>query len=320
MKMKMALYAAAAALLSASAFAGAGGIVVKGVAKTWDEVAKAALEISGRAPAGEALAEASKTIRAAAEKYGDDVAEASMRGGVEVAEQTAKTGGRFLDVVRRASKSSPEALRALARQADDAIRLTEKYGDEVLALSEKTPGAFARAIAAVEKSGVADAQAAVKAVAGLPAEDVTRVVGALERNPGVAREFLGAVERGGRLFVDKVFELNGRQILAGGLSVAAVAAAVRATAPFAAEGRAVDAQTGMAAEAMGSLSDEDRKGFFDSWSDATSRIRSTLATSAGRATVIAAAVLSALAGAALLLRIWLKSKKDLGDGNTGKET
>lgn len=255
--MRKCLFAAATAMLALCAAAGAGGVVVKGVLKTWDEIAAVALKASGRATSQEAVAAASKTLKATAEEYGDDVAVAAMKGGVEIAEQTAKNGGRFLAVVRRAGDATPGALRALALNPAEAMQYAAKYGDDVLKLNNKSPGVFARGVAAVEKSGTADPASAIKAVADLPAEDIPRVIGAIEKNPQVAKEFLSGVERGGKKFVDRIFELSDRQIRAGGLAAAeitvaagiavgGIVAASNLTAPSAAEGRAIDRQTDLA--------------------------------------------------------------------------
>ena len=207
--MKTRLFVVITASLAICSEAGVGGVVVKGTVKTWDEIAAIALKASGRATSKEAVATASKTVKVATEKYGDDVAMAAMKGGVEVAEQTAKNGGRFFAVVQKTgSAASPEALRALALNADEAMKFTAKYGDDVLKLNAKSPGVFSRGVAAIEKSGVKNPASAIQAVSNLPAKDIPRVFGALEKNPQVAKEFLEGVEKGGKTFVDKVFAVN----------------------------------------------------------------------------------------------------------------
>lgn len=227
-------------VISTLSYAGAAGLVIKGVSHSWDEIARMALKASGRELTDGAVKSAAKTIEQAAEKYGDDVAKASVRGGVEVAEQTMKRGGRFLEVLQKAAQHSDESLRTLALNADDIMKFSAKYGDDVVVkLNAKVPGQVSRMVAAAEKSGVGGVEGAVRAVSNLPAEDVPRVLGAIEKNPSVAREFLENVEKGGEYFVDKVFAANAKQIMAGGLTVAMIVSAFRATAPLAATGEKI---------------------------------------------------------------------------------
>ena len=238
--MKKHLVCSATMVIAAFSYAGAGGLVIKGVSHSWDEIAKMALKVSGRELTDDAVKSAAKTIEHAAGKYGDDVAKASVRGGVEVAEQTMKRGGRFFGVLQKAAQHSDESLRALALNADDIVRYSAKYGDDVVVgLNAKVPGQVSRMVAAAEKSGITGVEESVRAVSKLPAEDIPRVLGAVEKNPSVAREFLEHVERDGKYFVDKVFAANAKQIMAGGLTVATIVAASRATAPFVATGEKI---------------------------------------------------------------------------------
>ena len=239
--MKKCLVYSVTMAIAALAYAGAAGLVIKGVSHSWDEIAKMALKVSGRELTDDAVKSAAKTIEHAAGKYGDDVAKASVRGGVEVAEQTMKRGGRFFGVLQKAAQHSDESLRALALNAGDIVKYSAKYGDDVVVrLNAKVPGQVSRMVAAAEKSGIGGVEGAVRAVSNLPAEDIPRVLGAVEKNPSVAREFLEHVEKGGKYFVDKVFAVNAKQIMAGGLTVATIVAASRATAPFAATGMKIE--------------------------------------------------------------------------------
>lgn len=233
--MKKCLVCGVGIAIATLSYAGAAGLVIKGVSHSWDEIAKMALKVSGRELADDAVKTAAKTIEQAAEKYGDDVAKASVRGGVEVAEQTMKRGGRFFGVLQKAAQYSDESLRTLALNADDIVKYSAKYGDDVIVkLNAKVPGQVSRMVAATEKSGIGGVERAVRAVSDLPSEDIPRVLGAIEKNPSVACEFIEHVEKGGKYFVDKVFEVNAKQIMAGGLSVSMIGAAFRATAPLAA--------------------------------------------------------------------------------------
>ena len=303
MKKCLSFFAMAAFALCSEA--GVGGVIVEGALKTWDEIATIALKASGRATSKEAVAATSKALKATTEKYGDDVAKAAMKGGAEIAEQTAKNGGRFFDVIKRAGNASPEALRALAHNADDAMKFTAKYGDDILKLNSKSPGVFSRGVAVVEKSGVKHPASAIKAIADLSAEDIPRVIGALEKNPQVAKEFIAGVEKGGKTFVDKVFALNWKQILAGTLGTAAIVGTIRSTAPWAAEGRAVDAQTEIATDVLKRSSEKEKKEFAQAWSDTTNgnRINWT------RAVAIWGIILVSFAGIALVVFAWLKGRK-----------
>lgn len=200
--MKKILLVVVSVALAGNLFAGAAGLVVKGTLKTWDEVAKVALKVSGKTVSDDAVKAGAKTLETTSSKYGDDVAQASMRGGIEVAEQVAKQGGRFASVVKMTARFSDDALRIMALNGDKAARICAKHGDGV-----------------------------VRAVAKLPVEDGTRLLGAIDRNPQVAKELMEGVETGGKTFLDRLFAINGRQILAGTLGAAAITGVVRVTAP-----------------------------------------------------------------------------------------
>jgi hypothetical protein len=235
--MKKCLVCSVFIAVAALSYAGAAGLVIKGISHSWDEIAKMALKVSGRELTDDAVKSAAKTIEQAAGKYGDDIAKASVKGGVEVAEQTMKRGDRFFGVLQKAAQCSDESLRALALNADDIVKYSAKYGDDVIVkLNAKVPGQVSRMVAATEKSGIGGVERAMRAVSDLPSEDIPRVLGAIEKNPSVAREFIEHVEKGGKYFVDKVFEVNAKQIMAGGLSASMIVSAFRATEPFVATG------------------------------------------------------------------------------------
>lgn len=240
--MKKLMASALCGLMAFCAYAGPAGLVVKGVTKTWDEVAKIALKASGKTASDDAVKAAAKTIETASAKYGDNVAEASMRGGVEVAEQSLKRGGKFVAMLKQAGGYSDDTIKAVTQNADEAVKYSTKYGDDVVRLASKAPGVYAKGIGLVERSG-ANARNVIPALADLPAEQIPQVLGAVEKNPGVAKEFLVGVSKGGQYFVDKVFALNAKQILAGTLGVAAITAAVRATEPLVATGGAINANS-----------------------------------------------------------------------------
>ena len=248
--MKKILVVVVSVALAGNLFAGAAGLVVKGALKTWDEAAKIALKVSGRTASDDAVKAAAKTLEATSEKYGDDIAQASMRGGMEVAEQVAKQGGGFANLVRTTVRFSDDALRTMALNGDKAARICAMHGDGV-----------------------------VKTVAKLPVEDGTRLLGAIDRNPQVAKELMEGVEKGGKTFLDRLFAVSGRQILAGTLGATAIIGAVRVTAPFAAEGDAVREQTEATIELVksGKPLTELQNMLVDNWTTATANGRKTWA-------------------------------------------
>ena len=278
--MKNILVLTVAFAITSFVHAGVGGIVVKGVFKTWDEVAKIALKASGKAATDDAVKAAAKTLEKASSCHGDEVATRAMRIGVEVAELSLRHEGRFVAFLKASRACSDDAVKKLVLNADDAVKFAEKYGDDVVRLGVKAPGVFTHGIALVEKSGVKNVGATIGNIAeSLPAEQIPQVFGAVQRNPAVAKEFLDAVSRGGSRFVDKVFELHGKQILAGTLGASAIVATVRVTAPAVAEGRAIDAQTETATNLItcdNGLTEDQRRFVFD-WSNATSFTRKTAA-------------------------------------------
>lgn len=232
--MKVTLFAVVAAM-SIITFAGPTGLVIKGALKTWDEIAKIALKVSGKSASDDAVKAAAKTLSTASGKYGDDVAEAAMHGGIEVAEQTVKHGGGFAKIIGDALKMSPTGLREIALHSDDVIKFVGKYGDDVLRIS-KAPGMIERGVPLLEECLGSNAGRSIKAIGGLSAEDIPRTIGAIEKNKSVARLFAAHVERFGTHFVDQVFKMNRGQIMAGTLGAAAIVAAVNVTKPYDPEG------------------------------------------------------------------------------------
>lgn len=281
--------------------------IVKGTAKVvpkvWDDVAKLALKVSGREVTDDAIKVTAKTLQTTAAKYGDDVAKAAARGGVEVAEQSLKRGASFVSLIRRAGTVSDDALRAVAKNSDDVVKYAAKYGDDVtIKLAEKAPGVFTRGITLVEKAGTKNTGKTLAVLAEkIPGEELPRVYSAIERNPKVAKEFLDGVTRGGEKFVDKIFKLNGKQILTGTLGAAAIAGVVRMTAPDAAEARAIDAQTKNATTLLKSDKPlaEHQAQYLEEWSNTTSKTRTAGASSKFSISMI----LAVFAGVAMLVYV-----------------
>jgi len=269
--MKQLFVVALSIVVAYSAFAGAGGIVVKGIAKTWDEIARVALKASGKTATDDAVKAASKTIETAASKYGDDVAEASMRGGVEVAEQSLKRGSEFVSLLRRAGTVSDEAIRAVVLNSDDAIKYASKYGDDAIKFAAKAQNSFARGVAIIERAKVDDVGKMLNTVASeIPADQISQVVGVAERNQTVAKQFFDGISKGGRYFVDKLFSVNAKQILAGGMTVAMIEVALggresvkNLTHPIKEQGEAIRRQNEKAMQIIDEMDAEGKKQFAD---------------------------------------------------------
>jgi hypothetical protein len=223
--------------------AAGGGVVIKGVLRSWDEIARMALKVSGKELTDDAVKGAAKTLEYATKNYGDDVAEASLKGGIEVVEQTTKYGRPFVNVLKLANKYSDDAVRRLVINGADVVKYSAKYADEVVRLNTKVPGIVPRTIDVIENSGVDNVRSVINAVSNLPKEDITRVIGAVEKNKSVAREFLEHVEKGGKYFVDKIFKLNAKQIIAGGLTYSMIIAADKITDPLKAMGDTIRKNT-----------------------------------------------------------------------------
>jgi hypothetical protein len=208
-------------------------VVIKGAMMAWDEVARVALQTAGKSCTDDAVKGAVKTLTTATEQHGDEIVEAAMRGGIEVAEASLVQGRPFVDLLRRNSRTlSPAALRQAALHAHEMVRLSAQYGDDVIRLNEKLPGQTARLLGAIERSGVTKASA-VQMANTLPAHELARVTRCLEvaKDAPTSRAFLEAVQRGGSKFIDKLFTLNARQIMAGGVTMSMVVVAEHLTAP-----------------------------------------------------------------------------------------
>lgn len=207
--------------------AGPGTVVVKGVTMLWDDVARVALKVAGKECTDDAVKASAKVLADASGKYGDDVAEVAMRGGIEVAEGSLKHGKPFVELLRRNSgKMTSSILRQTALHADEMVKLSAQYGDDVIRLNEKLPGQTARLLSAIEKSGTTKAGALQMANA-LPTSELSRVTKCLESSvDGATRKaLLNAVQKGGAKFLDKLFSMNAKQIMAGGVTTALIVVA-----------------------------------------------------------------------------------------------
>lgn len=226
-------------LLSCLCEAGPGGLIIKGALKSWDEIAEAALKASGKEATKASVQSSSRLIEQVAVKYGDDAAKLAMDGGVEVAERLAERGD-CLNILNKASKVSPRALRAVAVNTDEMLKMTARYGNDILVFGGKvSPELVSRGVQAVEKTGAASGKTMIGKFARLPESEIPRVIGAVEKNPKVAETLLDYAEKGGKAFLDRLFKLNAKKIIAGGLSVAAIIGAYNATYPIKAVGESI---------------------------------------------------------------------------------
>ncbi len=226
-------------LLSVTAGVGAG--IVKATAKTWDEMAKVVLK-AGRKQTTSSAGRAG--VKAFGRAVGTKTASATVKAG-------AKTMGKEVG-----EKATSAAVKSMSKALGTAAK---EYGDDVvLRLATKAPQLAVRTAGFTERTILRECgKAGMRTISNLPAEEITRVVGAIERNPSVAKVFVEHIEKGGQHFVDKIFALQGSQIMAGGLSAAAIVGVYGLTAPSRADGEAIN---GRAAEIRKFLDDPNTPG------------------------------------------------------------
>jgi hypothetical protein len=193
---------------------------------------------TGRAQANKVAGAAAETAlspiaKEAAEKAAAELLEeATVEAGKEVAEESSKTlqaqlakaAGKYGESVTAMARRVPEASTALATRAPQLVPLAEKFGDDILRLEARAPG-FGE-LAAVS-FGKQDLPRLLK----LGNREMKSVVALATHStePRAARLLLEGTEKGGKSFIEKI---SARQVLAGGLSVAAVLAAYRAAGIF----------------------------------------------------------------------------------------
>ena len=245
--MKRIIWIVCALLVGAAVSAGPAGLVVKGAVHMWDEVAKIALKVSGKAADDVAVKAASKSLRGVAAKYGDDAARLAADGGMEVAESIGRHGPAALKIMKKSRALSKKILKEAARHADDMLRLAPKYGDDILRVNAHLPGQSARVLKALKSAGVAEKRG-LRIIAEVTPDNAAQVLAVVEKNSRVSDLFLRCVERGGSPYVDKLIGNSHRLALAGGLSTAAVMTAYRMTAASAASAEALTTEQDLARE------------------------------------------------------------------------
>jgi len=190
---------------------------VSATAKVITETIEQAAKRSGKVltPAAREIAETA--LKKAAAKHGDEVLKMVRSGGLEVLEQGAKHGDEFWKLCAH----TPGAARSLALHADEMIPLVRRIGPEFLELEAKTPGLTTKIIAAFGEDSV-------KTLSKVPPDDISRLIGyASKADAPATSKFL--YESYSKSANRSVFleQLNWKQIMATGLSVAAVTAAYK---------------------------------------------------------------------------------------------
>ena len=177
------------------------------------ETIEAAAKVSGKTLTRSAGHSARIALEKAMVQYGDDAARIVKAGGLETLQAGTKYGDDFW---RLCKKSSPDTIRRFSLHADDWMPHIKRIGDDFIRLEEKAPGL---GIKAVQTFG----DDAVKIFSQAPADDLSRMIGYAKRaeSPAAKKYFLETYKKGGSKFLDS---LNGKKILAGGLSIAAITA------------------------------------------------------------------------------------------------
>jgi len=204
-------------------------IIEEAAKKYGDDVVEETVEIaakrSGKTLGKTAEAAIGDELIEAVGKYGDDVIPLVREGGLEVLDQGAKHGDDFW----RLCKEVPGASRAMALHADDLMPLAKRIGPEVLEIEAKAP-----AMAAKVASEFGDD--AVKVLAKHP-EDTTRLIGyAAKADSPETAQLLYKTYRDSPDPTAFLERLDWKQIMARGLTKAAVVTAGGAAVGIAAAG------------------------------------------------------------------------------------
>ena len=187
---------------------------VKVGAKYLDDVLEIASKVSGKAltPAGRKLA--LTQLRNAVAKHGDEAILTARKGGLELIE----AAGKYGDDVWQFAGRVPAGARALAMRPRELLPLTRRIGTEVLELEARSPGMTWHVVKNFGDDGV---RYFAKHV---PAQDAARLMGYAGKadSPATRQMLLDYYKKGGTHFLEK---LSWKQIMAGGLSAAAITTA-----------------------------------------------------------------------------------------------
>ena len=193
------------------------GAGVRLAAGVMEETLEFAARRSGRVLSATAKVNLERSLVKLSAKYGDDVLVLVRRGGLEVLEQGARHGDRFWRLCREV----PEASRSLALHADELLPLAERIGPEVLRVEAKVPGMAVRAAREFGDDGI-------RLLSTQSPENITRLLGyaAKADSPATKKLLLEtcAKSKDPSKFLNA---LNWKNIMAGGLSTAAILAAAR---------------------------------------------------------------------------------------------
>ncbi|MCE9519505.1 MAG: hypothetical protein K8R87_08135 [Verrucomicrobia bacterium] len=168
----------------------------------------------------------------AAEKAAKELIErATISSGKEMEAQTAKSLEAQLartieqhgDAVIVLARRVPEATSSLASRAPQLLPLAEKFGDDILRIEARAPG---YAEMAAKSFGKEDLPRLLKL--GKPEMKGVLNLSTHTTEPAATKLLLEGAEKDGMKFLEKV---SGPQILAGGLSTAAIILALRSERP-----------------------------------------------------------------------------------------
>ena len=150
-------------------------------------------------------------------KHGDDVLPLVRHGGLEVLEQGIRHGDDFW----RLCKAVPEASRSLALHSDELLPLAKRIGPDILVLETKAPGLSARFAKEFGDEGV-------RFTARNVPQEVPRLLGYASRadSPATKKLFMETYmkSKNPSVFLQA---LNWKNIMAGGLTAAAVVGAYK---------------------------------------------------------------------------------------------
>lgn len=182
------------------------------------EAVESAARLSGRTLTPAAREAAELALRKEAAHAGEPVLELVRRGGLETLEQGARHGDDFW----KTALAHPGAIRSLALHGDQLLPLARRIGPEVLELEARFPGVAAR-------TAQCFGDAAVKQLARAPGDDVVRLLGLADKadSPGTRQLLWACYRKSGDAAGAFLARFNWKQIMAGGLSAAAVTAAYK---------------------------------------------------------------------------------------------
>lgn len=208
-----------AALSATSAHAGPARLAAEVLQATIDRAAT----VSGRSletPAARKAAAAQLDSLVASQ--GDSVLKVVEDGGLEMLEKSAKFGD---DGLLLASQATPAARRALALGADDLLPLAKTVGVEALEAEAKAPG---QAITLFKVFGAEEGRSVARSI---PSADLPRFIKYGERadSPATRTRLMAAYQKEGASLFSRI---PPSLVISGGLSLAMLDAAHRATSPF----------------------------------------------------------------------------------------